>query len=187
MLGQAGTVTSNILLQNIDSHHNRFDGLNFDPVTSVFLLSEFDRVEESNARYKLADIIVFDSKFNENGDNGVEVNTLQLGNVENLVLSGVQANKNGDSGFVLDFISTGRLVDVEAKNNGSDVDEIERTGITIGRFGATNSNLVIQDSTVCGNGDTSNGLDIRDEFNGASFKAISCANDDGKGICACDC
>ena len=175
-VGQDNAKVSNILLQNIDSHHNRFDGLEVESFRGVF-----------------SDITVFDSKFNDNRENGFKVNR-EIRRVANLVMSGVEANRNGHSGFVLGgFIETGRLVGVEANNNGSaDVAETpgKRTGITIeGVEGMEDgdTNFVIQDSRACGNGDESNDLDIRDPFNAATFQAMSCTNDDGKGICACDC
>ena len=187
-LGQAGTVTSNILLHNIDSHHNSFNGLDFGASQILFFEVLLGLVEDtSNRQFEVADITVFDSKFNDNGENGVSVQPGNDGKVTNLVVSGVQANKNGDSGLIFDFIETGRLVDVEANNNGRDVDQSIRSGIRVGNFGKTNSNLVIQDSRACGNGDNSNGLDIKDPKNDATFHAMSCENDDGKGICACDC
>ena len=189
VLGQAGTVTSNILLQNIDSHHNSANGLDFDISSILFLELALGLVEDtSNIQYEVADITVFDSKFNENGRDGANINTRGDGEVKNLIMSGVEANKNGDSGFVLDFITTGRLVDVESNNNGSNDAFIARVGIRIGKFGDTNSNLVIQDSRACDNGETrSSRLGIVDQFSGATFQAISCETTNGKEICSCDC
>ena len=165
-LGQEFSAVSNILLQNIDSHHNRVDGLDLDAFRGV-----------------LEDITVLDSTFNDIGNTGVQVNTGSFARVENLVVSGVQANRNGDSGFELHFIKSGRLVDVEANNNGSDVDQLFRDGINVRTRENDDTKLVIQDSRACGNGDE----DISDSFNAATFHGISCTNDDGKGICACDC